>query len=118
MKKLIIRNIENDVSDATIFDLASNYCIPAFYEYLNREAKVRRNSPTTLKAKNMHKNLKTLHQKLHATHKNFPHLTYLLSMPLNKIREESIKLTLISSRLYDSPVRALVNPFNSGKLIA
>tara|TARA_X000000368_G_scaffold417235_1_gene413068 strand:- start:2123 stop:3121 length:999 start_codon:yes stop_codon:yes gene_type:complete len=113
MNKLIIKNIENDISDAVIFDLASNYCIPGFYEYLKREANARRNSPNTKKAKDMHKNLKTLHSKFNTTHNSFPNLASLLSMPLNKIREESLKLTLISPRLYDSPVRALVNPFNS-----
>lgn len=113
MNKLIIKNIENQISDAVIFDLALNYCVPAFYEYLYREAKVRRNSSGTIKARNMHKNLKTLHSKFNVTHNSFPNFSFLLSMPLNKIREESLKLTLISPKLYDSPVRALVNPFNS-----
>lgn len=111
--KLKIYNIEDQITDSTIFDLADNFCVPAFYEYLRRYRAVNTSSK---KADAMSKNIRKLHHKYSSTHKEFPLLPTVLSQSLSNISEESKKLTLISKRTYDAPIRSLVNPFNSAYL--
>jgi len=112
MEKLNFRNIEKHISDAIIYDMASNYCVPALYEYLRR-IRSRINSQHTSKYKKMFRDIKRLHANFSKTHKKFISLNHLLSLSSKEITIEAKKLTLITPKLYDAPVRALVSPVNS-----
>lgn len=114
MKKLKLKNIEKEISNSVIKDMAENLCLPAFYEYLRRYRAVSSfNAKQTSKQKRMLRDLKRLHQKFTSTHRNFSTFYHFQTISMSEINEEAKKLTLISNKLYESPVRALVSPLNT-----
>tara|TARA_B100000674_G_scaffold498917_1_gene540385 strand:- start:1877 stop:2878 length:1002 start_codon:yes stop_codon:yes gene_type:complete len=112
MKKLVLKNLEEEISDAIIYDMAINNCIPAFYEHLRR-LRSRIHAQHTSKYKKMLRDLKKLHNAISSTHKNFQSLNYFLASSTRDINKESRKLTLITPKLYEAPLRALITPINS-----
>ena len=105
MSKLIIKNINQEISDALIWQMAYLGCVPAFYEYAYRATK--KSGPKS--------KLASLHKSLLSSGMDIPLLTVIMSMPKNELLKRSRELTLISPKLYKSPVRALTTPLNSEK---
>lgn len=105
MSKLIIKDIGKEVSDALIWQMAFLGCIPAFYEYAYRATK--KAGPKS--------KLVNLHKSLVNSGVDIPLLTLVLALPKNELIRRSRELTMISPKLYKSPVRALISPLNSEK---
>ncbi len=106
MEKIIFKNLTKDISDSLIWDLAYNLCIPAFYEYAIR-------AKTKVIPKN---NFSKLHKHLSSAGISLPSIHILKSQPINQLRKEASKLTLVHPKVYNAPVRALTSVFNSQKI--
>jgi len=105
MKKLIIKNINKEISDSLIWEMAYSGCVPAFYEYAYRaKSKLEPRS----KLGKLHKSLKNSGIKL-------PELAAINSLPKIELLKCSRELTLITPKLYEAPLRALVSHLNSDK---
>lgn len=104
--KIIFKDLNGEISDALIKDLAYNLCIPAFYEFALR-AKTKSSLNATLKS---------LHT--HITNSGFdlPSYGLLISYSKNQLHTEASKLTLINPKVYEAPVRSLASVFNSQKI--
>jgi hypothetical protein len=105
MSKFIIKDIGKEISDALIWQMAFLGCVPAFYEYASRAT--RKAGPKS--------KLASLHKSLINSGVDIPLLAIILALPKNELVRRSRELTLITSKLYKSPVRALISPLNSEK---
>lgn len=105
MSKLIIKDIGKEISDALIWQMAFLGCVPAFYEYAYRATK--KAGPKS--------KLPNLHKSLINSGVDIPLLHIIQALPKNKLLRRSRELTLVTSKLYKSPVRALISPLNSEK---
>ena len=105
MNKLIIKDINKEISDALIWEMAFLGCVPAFYEYA-----LRAKTKTSPRSK-----LKKLYLTLKSSGAEFPEFAVIETMPKIKLLKLAKELTLITPKLYKAPVRSLVSPLNSEK---
>lgn len=105
MNKLIIKNISKEVSDSLIWEMAYSGCVPAFYEYAYR-------AKSKLEPRSK---LGKLYKSFKVSGIDLPELAAIVVLPKTELLKRSRELTLITPKLYDTPLRALVSHLNSDK---
>ena len=104
--KIIFKDLNKEISDALIWDLARNFCLPAFYEFALR---ARNKSSAGTK-------LIKLHKYLVDNGYDLPSLAQIRVQPIKNLKIKASELTMIHPNVYDAPVRSLVSVFNSNKI--